>query len=264
MKSGNQSMDKGGFEGLALRVAATMANANEALAAIREGRPLVPASAKVGTSGSAPWTPAETRRSLLILGSIVAVVIAISVAANWTEISNRMSGKPAQEAIPAPPPPQEVKDVGEREPSATKQISSQQMPRESNTTKKKPIAASKRLASKPDWDVPSQGIKVRDKYAGPRIEMKPAPGKVAPLSISELRYCRFERVRLESMKGVILGPRGSVSYDAAIDDYNSRCSNYTYDKEDWVQIERELKESEQKILSEAAERVVRWRGTGSP
>jgi hypothetical protein len=63
---------------------------------------------------------------------------------------------------------------------------------------------------------------------------KPAMGTNQVLSRAELRYCLSEKIRLDAMEG-IADNRISAhvrNFNALVDDYNSRCGSYRYQRSD--------------------------------
>lgn len=64
------------------------------------------------------------------------------------------------------------------------------------------------------------------------FEQKPPAGSGVVLSVPQIRYCLSEKIRVESMEHHLnryseVAVRG---YNAAVDDYNSRCGNFRYRK----------------------------------
>lgn len=92
-------------------------------------------------------------------------------------------------------------------------------------------------------------------------EIKPIPYSVLTYSRGNVRYCLFERARLEAIDKVIMNETDRVIalYNDVIDDYNSRCSNYQYYVDDLTAIQREVASSPEKINADIQIRLQGWR-----
>lgn len=71
-------------------------------------------------------------------------------------------------------------------------------------------------------------------------ETMPAVGTDLPLSRSNIRYCSYQRVRLEAARPIIETDSQGQRFSVAIKDFNSRCSEYRYRQSDRDAVETEL------------------------
>jgi hypothetical protein len=57
---------------------------------------------------------------------------------------------------------------------------------------------------------------------------QPPPGTDQSLGPAQLRYCEFEKARLEALKGLLTEPSDSAidKFNARVSDYNSRCGSF--------------------------------------
>ena len=80
---------------------------------------------------------------------------------------------------------------------------------------------------------------------------KPPIGSNNVLSVSQIRWCTRESMRIEAMRSVFDTNGGISEFNKVVDDYNSRCSNYRYRQGDLSRAEREVEKSRAAIISEA-------------
>ncbi|MCG9724971.1 peptidoglycan-binding protein [Vibrio brasiliensis] len=80
---------------------------------------------------------------------------------------------------------------------------------------------------------------------------KPPIGSNNVLSVSQIRWCTRESMRIEAMRNVFDTNGGIGEFNKIVDDYNSRCSNYRYRQGDLSRAEREVEKSRAIIVSEA-------------
>jgi hypothetical protein len=76
------------------------------------------------------------------------------------------------------------------------------------------------------------------------------------LSRNELRYCLAENVRLESIRqGIDVGSGADVdAFNQRVDDYNSRCGAYRYQKEDLESVQQEIERARFRLEQEGKSR----------
>lgn len=69
--------------------------------------------------------------------------------------------------------------------------------------------------------------------AGESVSMPPI-GTQNVLDASQLRYCAFEKVRLNAMQPIIVngGEQATSQFNLRVDDYNARCGSFRYQGED--------------------------------
>ena len=72
------------------------------------------------------------------------------------------------------------------------------------------------------------------------IYSKPYPGTNNVHSISELRWCTREGIRIDVMRNLIDSNAGVEAFNRLINDYNSRCSSYRYQTRDLTRAETEV------------------------
>ena len=94
--------------------------------------------------------------------------------------------------------------------------------------------------------------------AGARLlEVRPPVGTGATLTTPMISYCLAETIRLEAGEAAIR-PDRSADYDrynAMVDDWNSRCSNYRYYKADMTEAQAEVEPYRSQLAKEGANRV---------
>ncbi len=93
-------------------------------------------------------------------------------------------------------------------------------------------------------------------------EVKPATPQGAPKSVfsrENLRYCLFERARLEHVRTLLRQETFDRPFNEAVDDWNKYCSEYQYRQPDRDAVEAEVKANQFKLRDHARERVDAWR-----
>lgn len=80
---------------------------------------------------------------------------------------------------------------------------------------------------------------------------KPSPGENNILSISEIRWCIRERIRLETMRDVVDNNVGINKFNNSVADYNIRCASYRYHQREQAQAERDVEAHRSQIVSDA-------------
>jgi hypothetical protein len=93
--------------------------------------------------------------------------------------------------------------------------------------------------------------------ARPEFE-RPPVGQDLVLSVSQIRYCVREEIRLDALRSVLdSGNNYEIDrFNALIDDYNSRCVRFRYRKGDVERVQRELEPLRSSIASAA---ISEWR-----
>lgn len=94
--------------------------------------------------------------------------------------------------------------------------------------------------------------------------INPASVSGPQLSIAEIRYCKFEDVRLEKIRALISGarPRDAINLlNGRIADFNERCSRYTYRRGDLEIVERQAIERDAALTREAEAFLLKWQTT---
>lgn len=94
-----------------------------------------------------------------------------------------------------------------------------------------------------------------------QAEVKPAAYSTQPFSRGNIRYCEFESARLDAIDEIFGAESNAVinKFNAAVDDYNSRCAEYRYYPSDLTAVRQELAASQTKIDSDARAILQGWR-----
>lgn len=90
--------------------------------------------------------------------------------------------------------------------------------------------------------------------AVPTLEYeRPPVGRDLALSVSQIRYCKREKIRLEAIDAVINAKSNYEidRFNALVEDYNSRCANYRYRRGDLERVEREIGSLRSSIIAAA-------------
>lgn len=81
------------------------------------------------------------------------------------------------------------------------------------------------------------------------VAYRPTSGN-QPLSLYELRWCMFERVRLDAVPATLPSQAQISRFNARVDGYNSVCSQYRYRTSDRQQVDREVERWRARLESE--------------
>ncbi|WP_259223157.1 tetratricopeptide repeat protein [Bradyrhizobium japonicum] len=95
-------------------------------------------------------------------------------------------------------------------------------------------------------------------------ETMPSVGTGLALTRANIRYCAFQRVRIEAARPLIQAGVQGQRFSAAVDDYNSRCSDYRYRQSDKDAVDAELIGKRYSLESEGRALAASWRPSGSP
>jgi hypothetical protein len=93
------------------------------------------------------------------------------------------------------------------------------------------------------------------------IEQKPPIGTDLTLTRPQIRYCLAEKIRIDEMDRIVVNTsrRQVDGFNAAVDDYNLRCSKYKYYKSQFDLAQTEVNDRRAALLLEANRRVAGWR-----
>jgi len=80
---------------------------------------------------------------------------------------------------------------------------------------------------------------------------KPPVGDKNILSVPELRWCKRESIRIDTMREVVTSKRGRDKANADIGDFNKRCVKYRYKNDDDAKAKREVEAHRKQIVAEA-------------
>ncbi|MET4524062.1 tetratricopeptide repeat protein [Bradyrhizobium sp. JR18.2] len=95
-------------------------------------------------------------------------------------------------------------------------------------------------------------------------ETMPSVGTGLALTRANIRYCAFQRVRIEGARPLIQAGVQGQRYSAAVDDYNSRCGDYRYRQSDKDAVDAELLGKRYSLESEGRALAASWRPSGPP
>ena len=87
----------------------------------------------------------------------------------------------------------------------------------------------------------------------------PTVGTKQRLTLSNLRYCRFQEERLKLIQPKVRTAEETRAFNLLAVDYNSRCSDFLYRDDDASAVEAELAKSRGKLSAEAEQIVSSWR-----
>lgn len=95
------------------------------------------------------------------------------------------------------------------------------------------------------------------------MELKPPVGKGHALSRNQIRYCVFEGKRMENLRGFLANNQEATqnkirSFNAIVNDWNSRCSSYKYRGSDQSDVEAEAEAQSFKFMTEAIKEMGTW------
>lgn len=80
---------------------------------------------------------------------------------------------------------------------------------------------------------------------------KPSIGSNNVLSVSQIRWCTRESIRIEAMRNVFDTNGGISEFNKIVNDYNARCGNYRYRRGDLTSAQSEVETHRAAITSEA-------------
>ncbi|WP_306005211.1 hypothetical protein [Aquicoccus porphyridii] len=89
-------------------------------------------------------------------------------------------------------------------------------------------------------------------------EIRPPVGQGLALSRAQVRYCVFQGERLEAMRSMTTTNYQISQFNALIDDYNSRCSNYRYTSGVLSSVRREAQGKTAEFTADARRTVASW------
>jgi len=90
-------------------------------------------------------------------------------------------------------------------------------------------------------------------------ETMPAVGTGLALTRPNIRYCTFQRVRIEAARPALGGAVQQQSFNAAIGDFNARCSDYRYRQSDKDAVDAELPGKRFSLEAEGRALAASWR-----
>lgn len=90
------------------------------------------------------------------------------------------------------------------------------------------------------------------------VETKPPVGQGLTLNRSQIRYCVFQGQRLETIRTLTTTNYQIDRFNGLIDDFNSRCSNYSYRSGVLTSVQREAREKAVDLRADARRIVASW------
>lgn len=125
--------------------------------------------------------------------------------------------------------------------------------RNSSTPSYSPPAAP--VASVPSQDVsPTSGIDLRG-------EEMPPVGENLVLNGPQIRWCVYEKARMEMMKDLATEEEEVTAFNTYVSRYNARCAQFRYRQGMLAAIEGELGQQGRRLQAEGAERILSIRST---
>jgi hypothetical protein len=129
----------------------------------------------------------------------------------------------------------------------------------SNTTRSSPPSNYSPSIPKPS---PTQ---THDRTAKPGINYQiPLVGRNKVLSITEIRWCIKEGVRIGAMRNVNTTQRGIDRFNRIVDDYNNRCGKYRYKQGILSRAKRDVEPFRSQIVAEAVREAKGYDNTFTP
>jgi hypothetical protein len=89
-------------------------------------------------------------------------------------------------------------------------------------------------------------------------ETRPPVGQGLALNRAQVRYCVFQGERLEAMRSLTTTNYQISQFNALIDDYNSRCSNFRYTSGVLSSVRREAQGKTAEFTADARRIVASW------
>lgn len=86
---------------------------------------------------------------------------------------------------------------------------------------------------------------------------QPPIGTDQILTYSQIRWCVYEKVRIEAMQPLISNNAQVDLFNGYVNEYNSRCGNYRYRRGSLESIQRELETEKSRLHSEGVGRLAR-------
>jgi hypothetical protein len=94
-------------------------------------------------------------------------------------------------------------------------------------------------------------------------ETAPAVGTQQHLTLSNLRYCEFQKQRLRLITPKVKTAEDTRAFNLLVVDYNSRCSDILFRDGDAAIVQAELAQNRERLSAEAEQIVSTWRGAAA-
>jgi hypothetical protein len=94
------------------------------------------------------------------------------------------------------------------------------------------------------------------------LETEPAPGSGSILTVREITYCLAQDSRIATVQPLIdrTSHTAIVGFNAAVENFNSRCGHYRYKEEDMSQATSAVKAHQAEIDGQAQQWLAAWQG----
>lgn len=93
------------------------------------------------------------------------------------------------------------------------------------------------------------------------VEEMPPVGQNLVLSVPQVRWCVFEKARMEMMKELATDDEEITAFNTYVSRYNARCAQFRYRQGILATIEGELGQQGRRLQSEGAERILALRSS---
>lgn len=112
-----------------------------------------------------------------------------------------------------------------------------------------------------DEYVPSNAPRIP--HPDERVEIMPQSADGSQFTRANIRYCVFQEERLDRLKELLDRQRDTNAFNAMVEDYNQRCSKYSYLQRDMDAVKMQLVENKPTLASDAAGIASKWRSARS-
>lgn len=93
------------------------------------------------------------------------------------------------------------------------------------------------------------------------VEEMPPVGQNLVLSVPQVRWCVYEKARMEMMKELATDDEQITAFNTHVSRYNARCAQFRYRQGILATIEGELRQQGRRLQSEGAERILALRSS---
>jgi peptidoglycan hydrolase-like protein with peptidoglycan-binding domain len=119
-----------------------------------------------------------------------------------------------------------------------------------NKTSNTSPTSSQNYSNPPNVSVPT--VQTSNSTQSSKLQYtKPSVGTDNVLSVSEIRWCIRESIRIEAMRDIIDNNKGIDVFNQIVGDYNSRCGSYRYHKGSQSRAETDVEAYRSQIVLEA-------------
>lgn len=93
----------------------------------------------------------------------------------------------------------------------------------------------------------------------PAIETKPPLGSANVFSQANIRYCRYQKARFETIEKDLRNNGEISAFNALVEDYNSRCGKFQYRERDLQVVTDEMSTKSEALAAEGRNVLLGWR-----